>query len=173
MQTLSKDARYTELLQAVQQMHEGARDAQGRPRAQHFERVVQRLLSRNPGAPRAQIEAALLHDVLTHPAGGPDFLDRLHVDAPTRAILERIVPPPNANHFQDVAQFTPKDNADYLAFIQALASSGDEDAMAVKLADLEDTVATLGETGTEICIRELNRQYDPSRRILDAALSTP
>ena len=170
MNSTCNDPRYSELLQAIRTMHDGISDPLGRPRYQHFERVVERLKARNPDAPIAQVEAALLHDVLTHEAGGHGFLERLAVTGETLDILERIVPPPNANYYQDINKFTAADNADYLAYVEALINSAHAGAIAVKLADVEDTVALLREIGGEVALTQLARQYEPSRQLLEAGM---
>ncbi|MGE0800325.1 MAG: HD domain-containing protein [Lautropia sp.] len=172
MPLTKQDARYAELLEAVSALHEGALDPLGRPRADHFDRVAQLLLARDPEASQAQIEAALVHDVIFHPGGGHSLLRKLAVDQPVIDILERIQPPPNAQYFTDIDNFTAADNAVYLEFIRTLVASGDREAIAVKLADITDTVSYLREIGSESALRQLDLQYEPSRKLLDAALTS-
>lgn len=171
MASASNDSRYLELLDAIKTMHVGDVDALGRPRHEHFERVVQRLLSRNPAANRTQVEAAMLHDVMTHERGGRAFLDKLDVGEDTVDLLARIIPPPNANYYQDLERFTLADNAVYLSYIEGLVLSGDRGAVAVKLADVEDTLDSLRRVGSEAALKQLQRQYEPSRLLLEAGLT--
>ncbi|MDX3809180.1 hypothetical protein ACXIUS_28380 [Bosea thiooxidans] len=164
--------RYAELVEVVAAMHDGAHDPLGRPRYEHFERVAQLLLDRDPNASEDQIEAALLHDVITHPTGGFAKLEALSVSSETTEILRKILPPPNAKYYSDIENFTADDNKDYLNYIRGLAASGHRAAIAVKLADLEDTVSYLQAIGSETALKQLARQYEPSRQILDAAITT-
>ena len=165
-----RDGRYCELLEAVKAIHGGTQDSLGRPRYDHFERVVKRLVSRNPDAPPEAIEAAILHDAITHPDGGNALLKKLNVRQRTIDILARLVPPPNADYYSQMDRFTPADNAVYLDYVRTLIASGDRAAIAVKLADVEDTVETLRALGNEVALRQLERQYDPSRRLLEQGL---
>src|SRR4051794_37861998 len=118
MSLADRDRRYAELIEVVARMHEGVCDPLGRPRFEHFERVAQLLLARNPNSSRDEIEAALLHDVITHPTGGMPLLEKLGVSAATKEILRQIVPPPNAKYYTDIENFTEADNRAYLNYIR-------------------------------------------------------
>jgi (p)ppGpp synthase/HD superfamily hydrolase len=163
------DPRYAELVSVVAGMHEGVHDPLGRPRYEHFERVAQLLLDRDPAASKEQIEAALLHDVVTHPSGGFAMLETLSVSPETTDILKRILPPPNAKYYSDIENFTLDDNKAYLDYIRGLVASGHKAAIAVKLADIEDTVSFLKAVGSQTTLRQLERQYEPSRQLLETA----
>jgi (p)ppGpp synthase/HD superfamily hydrolase len=168
------DPRYAELIEVVAGMHEGVRDPLGRPRYEHFERVAQLLLDRDPNASKDEIEAALLHDVITHPTGGLAMLETLSVSPETTEILKKIVPPPNAKYYTDIENFTADDNRAYLEYVYGLVASGHREAIAVKLADIEDTVSYLRAIGSETTLKQLARQYEPSRKILQTAIvATP
>lgn len=164
------DPRFGELIEVVAGMHEGVVDPLGRPRYEHFERVAQLLLDRNPDASKDEIEAALLHDVITHPAGGVPLLEKLSASPETIDILKRITPPSNAKYYTDIENFTREDNEAYLAYIRDLIASGHNGAIAVKLADIEDTVSYLKAIGSETTLKQLERQYEPSRQLLQASV---
>jgi (p)ppGpp synthase/HD superfamily hydrolase len=84
---------YREIVAAVEAQQAGVVDRLGRPWAEHFQRVAMRLIFRSPTATRAQIEAALLHDVLMDRGGGTEILDRLAVGADARQMIRVTTPP--------------------------------------------------------------------------------
>ena len=93
MTVVPTDPWYGRLLAAVQAQQDGVVDRVGRPWAQHFERVALRTLFRNPAAPRAQLEAALLHDAFMDRGGGDAMLASLGVGAEATTMI-RITNPP-------------------------------------------------------------------------------
>ena len=161
---------YADALAAVQAQQAGVTDYLGRPWAEHFERVALRLAFRNPAATRAQVEAALLHDVFMERGGGHALLRRLGVDPRAVAIIERTTPPPDADFFRKFELIGPAETAAYLDFIRALAASGDRDAIEMKLADIADTIDACRQGATPVLAGQFHTRYEPSRRLLEQAL---
>lgn len=162
---------YQTLLAAVQRQQDGITDYVGRPWAQHFERVALRVIFRNPGASRAQIEAALLHDAMMDRGGGQDLLDRLGVSPEAAHIIAITTPPPNADYYRVFEQIGPAECALYLDYVRRLVATGHRPAIEMKLADISDTIDTCRTGVTDVLIDQYRNRYEPSRRLLEAALS--
>lgn len=162
---------YRDALAAVQAQQAGVSDYLGRPWAEHFERVALRLVFRNPLATRHQVTAALLHDVFMERGGGWDLLRRLGVDGRAVAIIERTTPPPDADYFRKFELIGPAETATYLDYMRALAASGDREAIEMKLADISDTIDACRQGATDLLVGQFHDRYEPSRRILEGALS--
>ena len=159
------------LLQAVQVQQAGVTDRLGRPWAQHFERVALRTMFRNPAASRAQIEAALLHDAFMDRGGGEPMLTELRVSEEAVDIIRLTTPPPAADFFRDFQAIGAPECALYLDYVRALVASGNKPAIEMKLADITDTIDACRAGGTPVQVRQYRDRYEPSRRILEAALS--
>ena len=149
---------YADALATVREQQAGVTDYLGRPWADHFERVALRLVFRNPAATRQQIEAALLHDVFMDRGGGHALLRPLGVAPRGAEIFER-TPPPAA------------EIATYLDYVRYLVASGDLQAAEMKLADINDTIDACRQGATPVLIDQFHHRYEPSRRLLEAALS--
>ena len=171
--TLVPDAPwYRALLVAVQAQQAGVVDRVGRPWAQHFERVALRTLFRNPAAPRAQLEAALLHDALMDRGGGEAMLRSLEVGPEAVEMIRLTTPPPDADFFRDFEAIGSAECARYLDYVRELAGSGHRLAIEMKLADITDTIDACRTGATPVLIDQFRNRYEPSRRILEGVLST-
>jgi hypothetical protein len=162
---------YTAILAAVAEQQAGITDYVGRPWAQHFERVALRVIFRNPHATRPQIEAALLHDAFMDRGGNEPLLDRLGVGPEARAIIELTTPPPNADYYRKFEQIGPAECARYLDYVRGLVASGNRAAIEMKLADIQDTIDACRLGATDMLVDQFLHRYEPSRRLLEAALS--
>ena len=165
------EAWYRALLTAVQAQQAGVTDRLGRPWAQHFERVALRTLFRNPAAPRAQLEAALLHDAFMDRGGGLPMLAGLGVSPDAIDMIRMTTPPPDADYFRNFEAIGPAECARYLGYVRGLAASGKRLAIEMKLADVTDTIDACRTGATPVLIGQFTERYEPSRRILEAALS--
>jgi hypothetical protein len=162
---------YHAILEAVAAQQAGITDRIGRPWAQHFERVALRLIFRNPQASRAQIEAALLHDAMMDRGGGRPMLDSLGVSAEAIAIIAVTTPPPNADYYRAFEQIGPAECELYLDYVRGLVASGHRAAIEMKLADIQDTIDACRAGLTDVLMDQYRHRYEPSRRLLEAALS--
>lgn len=171
MSLVPQEPWYRSLVAAVEEQQAGITDRLGRPWAHHFERVALRLIFRNPGATRAQIEAALLHDALMARGGGQTWLDRLGIGEQAREIIAITTPPPEADYYRVFEEIGPRENALYLAYVRTLAASGHRAAIEVKLADINDTVDACRTGATAVLIGQFRERYEPSRLLLEQALA--
>ena len=162
---------YRALLDAVQAQQAGVTDRLGRPWAEHFERVALRTLFRNPAATRAQMEAALLHDAFMDRGGGEAMLASLGVGAAAIEMIRVTTPPPDADFYRNFEAVGPAECERYLDYVSALAASGNRAAIEMKLADISDTIDACRTGATPVLIEQYRSRYEPSRRILEAALS--
>lgn len=170
--TLVPDAPwYGTLLAAVGTQQAGVMDRVGRPWAQHFERVALRTLFRNPAAPRAQLEAALLHDAFMDRGGGEAMLRSQGVGPDAVDMIRITTPPPDADFYRDFEAIGPAECERYLGYVRGLAGSGHRLAIEMKLADITDTIDACRTGATPVLIDQFRNRYEPSRRILEAALS--
>ncbi len=162
---------YRAILAAVEEQQAGVVDRLGRPWAQHFERVALRVLFRNPDASRAQVEAALLHDVLMDRGGGTQMLDHLGVGPDAREIIGVTTPPPDADYYRDFEAIGSRETAIYLEYVRALASGGNRAAIEMKLADIQDTIDACRAGATVVLVGQFRDRYEPSRLLLERALN--
>lgn len=162
---------YARLLAAVAEQQAGITDYVGRPWAQHFERVALRVMFRNPQASRPQIEAALLHDAFMDRGGHQAMLDQLGIGAEAASIIALTTPPPNADFYRVFEQIGPAECALYLGYVGRLAASGHRAAIEMKLADIQDTIDACRLGASDVLVDQYVNRYEPSRRILEAALS--
>ena len=162
---------YHRALSAMREQQAGVTDYLGRPWAEHFERVALRLVFRNPAATRDQIEAALLHDALMDRGGGEGLLHQLAVGPRAVEIIARTTPPPDADFFRNFELIGPAETAIYLDYVQTLVSSGDHQAIEIKLADINDTIDACRQGATDLLAVQFHERYEPSRRLLEKALS--
>ncbi len=162
---------YRDLLAAVAEQQAGVTDRIGRPWAQHFERVALRTLFRNPAAPRPQLEAALLHDAFMDRGGGLPMLTRLGLGPEAIEIIRVTTPPPDADWFRDFEAIGPAECERYLGYVRTLVASGHRLAIEMKLADISDTIDACRAGATPVLIGQYTARYEPSRRLLEAALS--
>lgn len=162
---------YRSLLTAVQVQQAGVTDRVGRPWAQHFERVALRTMFRNPAASRAQVEAALLHDAFMDRGGGEAMLASLYVGEEAIEMIRITTPPPDADFYRDFEAIGPAECARYLDYVRALVASGNRPALEMKLADITDTIDACRTGATPVLVGQFRNRYEPSRRILEAALS--
>ncbi|GJD52948.1 hypothetical protein OPKNFCMD_5716 [Methylobacterium crusticola] len=162
---------YWAILAAVEAQQAGVTDRLGRPWAQHFERVALRLIFRNPSATRAQIEAALLHDALMARGGGQALLDRLGVGSDARELIRLTTPPPDADYYRAFEEIGSRENAIYLDYVRGLIASGSKAAVEMKLADIQDTIDACRAGATDVLVGQFRDRYEPSRLLLEQALS--
>lgn len=127
-----------------------------RPAVLHFPRVMLRLLSLQPMATVAQLQAALLHDALEPGHYHEDDLLKRGVDPEAIRIISRIA--------------LPQDGRSYLDYIGDLASSSDRQAKEVKLADNYDAYDLYLRVGTKNGLDRVQTQYHPSVLCLRSAL---
>jgi (p)ppGpp synthase/HD superfamily hydrolase len=107
------------------QIHEGQTDKAGRPYIERCERVARNLMRRWPEASKDEIQAALLHDVIE------DGTDPALIETASQlGISDRAM--------EIVRRLTRDGSLSYFDWIEQIARSGDEGAIRVKLADLED-----------------------------------
>lgn len=163
---------YLSILAAVAEQQAGITDYVGRPWAQHFERVALRAIFRNPNATRPQLEAALLHDAFMDRGGNQPMLDALAIAPEAIEIIEITTPPPNADYYRDFSQIGPAECDLYLDYIRGLVASGNRPAIEMKLADIQDTIDACRLGQTDLLAGQFTHRYEPSRRLLEAALST-
>lgn len=173
MSIVPREAWYTDLVGFVEAQHGDAKDRLGRPWYQHFERVALRLIFRLPGASRAQVQAALLHDAMMGGGGGRPLLNRLGVDEEAIRIIALTTPPPHGDYFRALEAITPADNAIYRNYVEQLGATNDHAAIHVKLADFQDTCDMLSEARTPELKAQLRDRYQPARDRLLALVEKP
>lgn len=142
----------------AKRLHDGQFDKAGEPYFGHLERVVANLLRRWPDASQDEIAAAWLHDVIEDCAITAQDLHELGASQETCRI---------------VAAVTRPAGSDYLAWIGALARSGDRSALRVKLADNEDNRAPERVAALADGQHRLATRYEPARRLLESGLGVP
>jgi hypothetical protein len=172
MSLVPAEAWYTRILSAVAEQQAGITDYVGRPWAQHFERVALRTLFRNPAATRPQLEAALLHDAFMDRGGNQAMLDALGIAPEAIEIIELTTPPPDADYYRDFSRIGPAECDLYLEYVDRLVASGHRLAIEMKLADIQDTIDACRLGGTEMLAGQFTNRYEPSRRLLEASLSS-
>ncbi len=171
MSVVPREDWFWTLVAAVDRQQAGIVDRIGRPWAQHFERVALRCLFRNPAASRAQLEAALLHDAFMDRGGGQAMLAELGVSDEAGALIRLTTPPPDADYYRDFEAIGPAECETYLAYARKLAASGRREAVEMKLADVTDTIDACRAGATPVLTGQWRDRYEPTRRILEAALS--
>lgn len=170
MSIIPSEPWFGKLVALAIEMHGDARDRIGRPWCQHFERVALRTLFRDPFADRASVEAGLMHDALMAGGKGKDWLREIGCQERAIDIIDLITPPPHGDYFRALEAITPEDNAIYLNYVRGLVASGDERAMHVKLADINDTCDMLREATLPSLKAQLHQRYIPSRDLLQERL---
>lgn len=171
MSLVPTESWYVDALQAVQAQQAGVYDYLGRPWAEHFERVALRVIFRNPNAGQDVITAALLHDVFMERGGGRPLLTTLDVSSRAVEIIERTTPPPQADYYRKFELIGAAETSFYLDYVRALVATGDRDSIEMKLADITDTIDACRQGATETLIGQFHSRYEPSRRLLEQALS--
>ena len=172
MSVVPRDEWFWTLVTAVGRQQAGITDRIGRPWAQHFERVALRVLFRNPAASRAQLEAALLHDAFMDRGGGQAMLEELGVSDVAIEMIRITTPPPKADFYRDFEAIGPAECELYLDYAHTLATSGKRAAIEMKLADVTDTIDACRAGATEVLVGQWRDRYEPTRRILEAALTS-
>lgn len=137
-------------------LHAGQTDKAGEPYIGHLARVAAILTRRWPHATRDEIDAAWLHDSLEDTEATEASLLAAGISAETIRIVRAVTRP---------------EGSDYLAWIAALADSGDASVLRVKLADNEDNrdparVAALPGAAERVATR-----YRPAWLLLEAGLA--
>lgn len=160
---------YAFRLEQIRESMDGTTDWIGRPWCQHFERVALRMIFRNATISRDAVEAALYHDALMEGGRGKDALRALGLSERCIEIVERTTPPAHRNNFRDTLPETPEDNLIYLDYIRKIISSGDMDAIHLKLADIRDTIDTLQQSDLPSLKTQLAQRYFPSMQLLSDA----
>ncbi len=160
------------LVKAVERQQAGVVDRIGRPWAEHFERVALRCVFRNPDASRAQLEAALLHDAFMDRGGGRAMLAEFGLSDEAIEIIGLTTPPSTADYFRDFEAIGSNECELYLDYARKLASSGRRSAIEMKLADVTDTIDACRMGATPVLVGQWRDRYEPTRRILEAALSS-
>jgi hypothetical protein len=165
-----QDGRWRDLVDEVEARHAGATDLNGRPWAEHFRRVAVRLCLRYPSPDRDQLEAALLHDALMTGGGGMERMIVLGLSDAAMEIVRVTTPPPNADFYRDYKAVTAHDDAGYLGYVSGLVESGNVLAIAMKLADVCDTIDQMRVMNDPVIGRQIPNRYEPSRALLEAGL---
>lgn len=148
---------YRSALTFVQKRHEGKLDKVGRPYYQHFERVSDNLRRMFPHATRSQVEAALLHDALEPNGCSVEEMRNIGIQEESIAIIRRIT--------------LPTDDRSYLKYVEDLVASGDVKAIEVKLCDnieAYDSYKNATDPNGQSLFKD---RYEPSRRMMEEALS--
>lgn len=120
---------YAITLSVAMRFHAGQVDKCGKPYWAHLDRVARNLVRLWPDAPKEQVQAALLHDVLEDTNATPDSLRALGVTDEVIDIVRRL------------SRYDTKyaiEGQDYLEWIQSIADSGNVSAIRVKIADNMD-----------------------------------
>lgn len=147
---------YRRTLELVQQRHAGKTDKLGWPYYEHFTNVAERLVRLFPGATRAQIEAALLHDALEPGNLTAEELSRQGFSDETLRILKRIT--------------LPTDGRSYQQYVDDLVKTGDLEAIQVKLADNLDAYEFYSTRTDAASKQALEEKFEPARRALQEGL---
>jgi (p)ppGpp synthase/HD superfamily hydrolase len=158
MRAIKNEAWYQSTLAFVQKRHRGKVDKLGWPYYQHFERVADRLIWLFPNATPAQVQAALLHDALEPEESSVEELKTEGIVPEAIAIIRRIS--------------LPQDGRSYLEYVRDLVATGDVAAVQVKLADNLDAVEFYSTRTDQDSKHILETRYEPSRKMLQEALST-
>jgi hypothetical protein len=164
------DERWQRLLAEIEARHAGATDLTGRRWAEHFRRVALRLCLRYPRPDRDQLEAALLHDALMTGGGGRQRMMALGLSEAAMEIVRVTTPPPNADYYRDYHAVTAQDDAGYLEYVRGLVASGNVAAVAMKLADVCDTIDQMRVRRDPAIAGQVPNRYEPSRTLLEEGL---
>ena len=149
---------YESALNFVRRRHENQVDPLGWDFSMHFERVASRLIRLFPSATRAQVEAALLHDALEPGNCSTKELRAQGITEQAIDIIETIT--------------LPADGRSYLRYVADLVATGSLAAIQVKLADNLDAFEYYSTRNSDEAKRLLATKFEPSRRMLQNALST-
>jgi len=136
-------------LDFVKDAHDGLTDKRGEPYWQHADRVMRRL---GAYAPLEIKMVALLHDAI----------EDTHVDADDLRFAGFPL-----GVIESVALLTRDHRKTYAEYIQAIAQSGNFDAVRVKLADLADNLDPARSDGLT---PSLARRYETAQIVLQDAL---
>ncbi len=166
-----EDERWRHLIAELEERHIGATDLNGRPWAEHFRRVALRLGLRYPRPDRDQLEAALLHDALMTGGGGRERMQGLGLSEDAMEIVRVTTPPPNADYYRDFRAVTPEDDHGYLDYVRGLVASGNVAAIAMKLADVCDTIDQMRVLQDPQISPQVPNRYEPSRALLEEGLN--
>ena len=147
---------YHEALAFVRAAHAGQVDRAGRPIAEHAERVSRILVSRWPDATKAEIQAALGHDVIEDTA--------LETADLINAGFE-----PEAAYLIKILSHSKEAFPNYADYIKMLANSGIASAIRVKLADNADNSSPARAHPDRDAM--MARKYLPARAALEHALA--
>ena len=151
------DAERPDIPALAARLHDGHLDKAGAPYVTHLARVAAILKRRWPQASADEVAAAWLHDALEDTAADEAALVAEGVSAETVRIVRAVTRP---------------EGSDYLAWIAALADSGDIAVLRVKLADNEDNrdparVAALPGAAERVATR-----YEPARALREEGIQT-
>lgn len=166
-----EDERWRGLIAELEERHDGAKDLNGRPWAEHFRRVALRLCLRYPQPNRDQLEAALLHDALMTGGGGRQRMEALDLSEVAIEIVRVTTPPPNADYYRDFKAVTQEDDQGYLDYVRGLVASGNHAAIEMKLADVCDTIDQMRVLQDSQISQQVPDRYEPSRALLEQGLS--
>ena len=136
-------------------LHDGQVDKAGAPYVMHLARVVAILKRRWPDASADEIAAAWLHDSLEDTEASEASLLAAGVSPETIRIVRAVTRP---------------EGSDYLAWIKALAVSGDVSVLRVKLADNEDNRDPLRVAALPGAAERVATRYEPARQLLEVGL---
>lgn len=157
MTDIHQEPWYQAALALVKERHNRRLDEKGQPYFQHFVRVADRLLARFPQASRAQVEAALLHDVLEDEGATADPLLERGIERAAICLIERIT--------------LPKDGRSYAQYVEDLIATGDIAAVQVKLADNLDALDVYGARSDPEALELMVERYRPAYARLEAAVT--
>lgn len=137
-------------------LHRGQSDKAGAPYVEHLARVAAILVRRWPEASEAERAAAWLHDCLEDTEASEESLSAAGVPAEAVRIVRAVTRP---------------EGSDYLAWIAALAESGDVPVLRVKLADNEDNRDPARVAALPGAAERVAERYEPARKLLEAGLA--
>ncbi len=137
-------------------LHAEQSDKAGAPYVAHLARVAAILQRRWPDATQAEVAAAWLHDSLEDTEASEESLLEAGVSAETVRIVRAVTRP---------------ENSDYLAWIAALADSGNVSVLRVKLADNEDNRDPARVAALPGAAERMATRYEPARQMLESGLA--
>ncbi len=148
---------FREALEFAKSLHHGQVDKAGAPYWMHLERVARRLVERFPDATKAQLQAALLHDVIEDAGATADDLRDAGIEEEAIAAI------------QLVSRNLDSDGT-YPDWIRQIAATGNVTAIRVKLVDNLDNSDPARVVAIAAGPRMVAEKYAPARVILEQVL---
>jgi hypothetical protein len=102
--------------------------------------------------------------------GGRQRMMALGLSEAAMEIVRVTTPPPNADYYRDYHAVTAQDDAGYLEYVRGLVASGNVAAVAMKLADVCDTIDQMRVRRDPAIAGQVPNRYEPSRTLLEEGL---